>query len=229
MRGFGSALAAGVFLCTLVAVPTPASARQVDHSVPVARGDIKIHGHWVIDVRNPDGTTVERREFDNAITSFGKAHLANVLLRNFSVAPFMILVGSSSPTGPCQGIPNLANYGPNHCFSIHPSSNTGLVPPTAVFPTMTQTVGGPANSQIILAGSITTRNAGQIDLVATIQPTCIPSAAPTSCHSLGAGGLFTSHDLRDQQGTLAPIPVVAGQIVQVMVTFSFCGSEGCQS
>jgi hypothetical protein len=229
MRGLGSALAAGVFGCTLAALPAPVSARQHQHPpIDVPPGDIKVHGHWVIDVRNADGTPVERREFDNAITSFGKSHLVDILLRNFSVAPFFILVGSSSPTGPCQGIPNLVNYGPNHCFAIHPSAVSGLNP-SSTFPTLSLTVGGPGDSQIILAGSITTRNAGQIDLVATIQPTCIPTAAPTTCHGLGAGGLFTAHDLRDPQGALAPIPVVAGQIVQVKVTFSFCGSEGCQS
>jgi hypothetical protein len=30
---------------------------------------IKIHGHWVIDVRNPDGTLAQHRDFENALTA----------------------------------------------------------------------------------------------------------------------------------------------------------------
>ena len=222
------ALAAGVFVCTLAGLAAPASARQNQHApIDVPAGDIKVHGHWVIDVRNPDGTPAARRDFDNAVTPFGKTHLVNVLLRSFSVAPFFIVVGSSTGDGPCKGLPNLVGYGPNMCFAAHPSSINGLTP-SSVSPTLTQTIGGQGD-RIILAGAITARTAGQIDMVATVQPTCIPTAASSDCHSMGAGGAFTSHDLRDQQGALAPIPIVAGQIVQVTVTFSFCGSEGCQS
>jgi hypothetical protein len=29
---------------------------------------IKVHGHWVIEVRNPDGTLSTRREFENGLS-----------------------------------------------------------------------------------------------------------------------------------------------------------------
>src|SRR5271166_4250399 len=30
---------------------------------------LKMHGHWVIDVKNPDGTLVQHRDFENALES----------------------------------------------------------------------------------------------------------------------------------------------------------------
>ncbi len=32
---------------------------------------IKVHGHWIIEVRNPDGKVVERREFENSLDPGG--------------------------------------------------------------------------------------------------------------------------------------------------------------
>jgi hypothetical protein len=32
-------------------------------------GGIKIHGHWVLEVKNPDGTVVNRREFNNSLVT----------------------------------------------------------------------------------------------------------------------------------------------------------------
>ena len=32
---------------------------------------IQIHGHWVIDVKNPDGKLVEHREFENSLVKVG--------------------------------------------------------------------------------------------------------------------------------------------------------------
>jgi len=36
---------------------------------------IKVHGHWVIEVRNPDGRLVQRRDFENSLTSVGAQNL----------------------------------------------------------------------------------------------------------------------------------------------------------
>src|SRR3989442_5421961 len=40
---------------------------------------IKVHGHWTIEVRNPDGTLVTRREFENGLV--GASGLAQILAR----------------------------------------------------------------------------------------------------------------------------------------------------
>ena len=226
MRGCGSALAASVFVCTLVAVPALASARQNQHApIDVPAGDIKIHGHWVIEVRNPDGTVADRREFDNALTESGRVHLAQVLARTVTPSFWMIELGDPG-TPPCfffwsKGFPV------SGCVTVE-QSQTAFVRP-GVVATLTKGLGGPGNGQLILSGHVTAEVAGQISRVATAQAACLNTVAPTACASIDGGIPFTSHDLRDAQGAAAPIPVIAGQIVQVTVTFSFCGSEGCQS
>src|SRR5438105_1222202 len=48
-------------------------------AVPQAEGapaeSIQVHGHWTIDVAEPDGSAVSHTEFENALTSQGTALL----------------------------------------------------------------------------------------------------------------------------------------------------------
>ena len=40
---------------------------------------IEVHGHWTIEVRNPDGSLDERHEFENALTPEGNDYLVGLL------------------------------------------------------------------------------------------------------------------------------------------------------
>lgn len=55
---------------------------------------IKLHGHWIIEVRDPDGTVVNRREFDNALTECGAAALRGLTARTMilDVNPWSIVL-----------------------------------------------------------------------------------------------------------------------------------------
>src|SRR4051812_28098741 len=55
-------LLTGVVLICLSVVLRPAELSAQ------AQEGVTLRGHWVIEVRNPDGTLVTRREFDNALT-----------------------------------------------------------------------------------------------------------------------------------------------------------------
>ena len=44
--------------------------------------DVKMHGHWVIDVRNPDGTLAQHRKFENSITY----NAATSVVRSFTAS-----------------------------------------------------------------------------------------------------------------------------------------------
>ena len=48
---------------------------------------IKVHGHWVIEVRNPDGRLVQRRDFENSLTSVGA--------QNLPLFPLAVTLGNS--------------------------------------------------------------------------------------------------------------------------------------
>ena len=58
------------------ATTTAASAKESSHSEAArekgGRNEgIKVHGHWTIEVRNPDGKVVTHREFENALAQGG--------------------------------------------------------------------------------------------------------------------------------------------------------------
>jgi hypothetical protein len=51
----------------------PVQREEAEAGAPkkVGAEGVKVHGHWVIDVRNPDGTLVEHRDFQNSLTTGG--------------------------------------------------------------------------------------------------------------------------------------------------------------
>ena len=51
---------------------------------------ISVHGDWVIEVRNPDGSIAERREFENALSGFGANFLAKLLDRTASTGAWAV-------------------------------------------------------------------------------------------------------------------------------------------
>ncbi len=56
---------------TQTATPKPAAGPAAPAGQSAAKGQregIKVHGHWTIEVRNPDGTVVSQTEFENALS-----------------------------------------------------------------------------------------------------------------------------------------------------------------
>jgi hypothetical protein len=166
-----------------------------------SREGIKVHGHWTIEVRNPDGSLVSHREFENSLATgangSGSSVLSSILGRANSVGLWDIhlggsICGTSSAPGPCE----LAEPG------------GGTSP--AIFNTLSVGVNA---GKVVLAGTATAQIAGAIVEVDTIASVCPPSNPPSSPCLNHAN--FTVAFL----GT--PISVSAGQIVQVQVAISF--------
>jgi len=71
----------------------------------VAQGQqegIKVHGHWVIDVRNSDGTLASHTEFENALTAGGAMVLTQILTNVVTVVrgwTVTLRPGSGAPFG----------------------------------------------------------------------------------------------------------------------------------
>jgi hypothetical protein len=75
-------------------------------------GGIKVHGHWVLEVKNPDGKLADRREFDNSLVTGGKYVSGDQLLAamlsgdlvsgGFGVALITGNIAGQDPTGLCQ-------------------------------------------------------------------------------------------------------------------------------
>jgi hypothetical protein len=165
---------------------------------PPGSEGIKVHGHWTIEVREPDGRLVSHREFENALYRGGRA-LASMMGRGVTALAWAVFLGPYP--GPCthdDGTPAPCEINePSHPRTGHEvSKNLQVVVGTFPF-----------DDTIKLTGSTT---AAKSTSISTVYSQMLGAAA--------FGNVvyeFSSRDLA------TPVPVAAGQIIQVSVVFSF--------
>lgn len=187
------------------------NASNETHPRDGAHEGITVHGHWTIEVRNPDGSVVTHREFENAF--FPGPGLASILGRQlapgfWTIAMFPGTVcGNTNNAGCSIGEPTQTLYAWN-------SSNLSV------------TVSG---NSLVLSGTVLASGGGSITSVQTDMQGCPATVAPSSpCQgwpsgstppNLGFGAtggfIFTSTD------PSPAISVSAGQTVAVTVNISF--------
>ena len=190
---------------------------------------LKMHGHWVIDVKNPDGTVVEHRDFQNSLSGGAQGILIGLLAGYYTPGDYMIVLGGSGGAGPCTatfqfcGIvrslttqPALGYCGAYYCGTgLTYSYNFGT------------NFGGPYS--MVLAGSITSNQTGQIGTVYSLYGVCSSVVSPTNPSTLvtTSPAACQATPSNSWYGPLSsttlgsPIAVVNGQIIQVSVTITF--------
>jgi hypothetical protein len=183
--------------------PTPPT-----HSTVGPVEGLRVHGHWTIEVRESDGTLVERREFDNALTIAGATHLANVLGRTLTVGGWQIQTFGSSQL--CEDPPGT----PSNCFMME---STEPAVANNIFKTLTVSVSANTPAELVLNGSLTAQRDGQVDIVSTGNGYCANSVSPSACP--GGTSIGTISVTSTTLG--APISALTGQQVQVNVVISF--------
>jgi hypothetical protein len=189
------------------AVNTPAPSRQASSSEGGQEEAIKVHGHWTIDVLNPDGNMVTHREFQNSLQPQGATSLAGLLSRNATTGLWSVVVGGNP--SPCR----IGGNVPTECMISEPTDPNG-------FSRSKNLTIGYSASTVTLSGTATAPSdgGGTVGAVQTFLGRCSNSVAPGSLDSacLATGKVeFSSTDL------VAPVNVAAGQIIQVSVVFSF--------
>lgn len=214
----GVAAAFGLMLVVGAASPLGADAGErselpdpnavVNDSASGPAEGIEVHGHWTIEVRDPDGTLVERREFENAF--FGSSLLVKTLGRTHTPGGWRISANSNAGEEVCEtsgGAPSVA------CNMVEPTDANPLSPLN--FKNLGVTVVG---TDLKLAGSLVASTDGIIKDVKTTLLTCEPSVAPDSCPG---AAIFESENITGSPVSPSPISVQAGQQVQVNVVISF--------
>lgn len=201
-----------------------ASGKTASGEKPAADGKhtgIKVHGHWTIDVKNPDGTLAKHAEIENSLTPNGAAILAALLSRTVSPGLWAInMVGSI--TGMCGGTNTT-------CVVNEPGiGNPSGLP--FVFSTLTVTFGANTGT-VTLSGSAVVSVAGSIQSLASIFFVCSNSTAPSApCNgSATNAGVFPGNTLANQLYNVTSVSltsaqqvqVSAGQTMQVTVVISF--------
>jgi hypothetical protein len=178
-----------------LAAPAASTARTAQASQPAALGErqhggnhegITVHGHWVIEVRNPDGTLVTHRDFENSLTSTGAQNLP-LLLSGFEVSGgwYIELTDPNNTTtgSPCEGAPSLGSSA-GACYLTQATSTydvaggnplcTNSSPCSA---NLSASVGNPITG-LVLTGSITATQVGNVGAVGTFLATCYPETIP---------------------------------------------------
>ncbi len=91
-----------------MAIAKPAAISEKNASLPTEksapsgpREGITVHGHWTIEVHNPDGKLVSHNEFENSLSSGGYL-LSSILNRQYSTGYWSIILSLSQP-GQSQG------------------------------------------------------------------------------------------------------------------------------
>lgn len=172
---------------------------------------MKVHGHWTIELRNPDGTLAARYEFENALSG-GNQMLSLLLGRSTTSGRWELnlAAASSAQISACQG-----GTGGRHadwCRIIESAASNpkgGNAESTNL-----QVSLGSGNTKVILAGSITALVNGVVSRVSTSLGACPSSTTLANCNQAGSAIFFTD-------ASPNAVPVVAGQIIQVTVVLSF--------
>lgn len=210
--GAAAALAAVVVLSVAPGEQSGLAPTLSSSSGPEATSEgIKVHGHWTIEVRDPDGSLVSRREFENALASPGSFGLGEILTRRKSVGSWFIWVHNTVDANrPCLD----SSSNPAAC-TISESTHTGTSPQlfknlTLAFPAFITS--GP--HELVLSGNATAQRDASINLIQTGMGQCDGTISPSACVTLGATH-FTVASLA------TPQPVQTGQTILVTVVISF--------
>lgn len=165
---------------------------------------IGIEGAWTLEVRDPGGSLVERREFHNAYVD------------DFNLLP-MVLGGERTP-----GIWRVSLWGANPAADNNICQNESA---QWVFCDLTE--GNTSNpdefplvltvdtAKITLQGAATAARDGSLGTVATLLHTCNPSTDPDSCTTALSASLVT------QTALSSPVAVLANQSVETTVELTF--------
>ena len=179
---------------------------------------IRVHGHWTIEVRNPDGLVVTHREFENALSPDGANALSSLLSGNSVPGAWKInLAGSPEPCFESVAQPG----GPSACGIVPSGASpfSRFAGQSSIFFSLTTSA---SSGQFVLSGTAIAGEVGNVFIVNTQVILCPATNTPPSCFSgafSGSGGdtipLFTNANLAQ------PLQVSAGQTIAVTVKISF--------
>jgi hypothetical protein len=188
---------------------------------------ITVHGHWTIEVKNPDGKVVAHREFENSLYPDGASTLAQLLTGTVPFGSWEVILGASDITaGPC-GVGGTAA-----CFVGQAGSDlyTACVTTGNCFSTLQVALisasGHGIGNEVQLTGTATATSAGQIGFVETRTGVCASTSSGPSTVSPNTCFAATTLSELDYEFTSAtlptPVPVsAAGQTIAVTVVISF--------
>lgn len=192
---------------------------------------ITIHGHWTIEVRNPDGKLVTHREFENGLSTIpgNGASLLSALLSHLIVGGSWAVYledptqahGIQIAEANSQAYTSCVNLDAQNGFFACSTTPLSLVGPiiaaNQLVSVSTFTLEG--------SGTVPASFPGTIGFVSTVTFPCGSNLSISQCYTSGGifgnGLTFTSRTLDGLNGDPVAVPVTAGQAVAVTVVISF--------
>jgi hypothetical protein len=238
--------AAGLRIDPITGAPTSSPARGASVAADAAGAQkapaasdgsvhqgLTVHGHWVINVRNADGSLAQHREFENSLQLTGQGALVGLLSGYLVPGDWMIVLGPQSGNGACNLtyefcglIHNAATYPAQGYCSVYYCTGSTL---SYTYNFGSGGLGGPFS--IVLNGSIIANQTGTIGTVTTLLNTCANiafsnSANPSSVETTSPSTCVTQTNPTPWYGpftsaNITAIPVTSGQSVQAIVTITF--------
>ena len=194
---------------------------------------IKIHGHWVIDVRNPDGTLIRHKDFQNSLVTqglfvSGDQLLAGLLSGNVTAGdPAIAFVtnigGSTDATSYCSG-----TFG-GGCFFLTTSQSlltaNSYIASTSLQTGMSARVNFSPTVSWVLSGNFTVPS-GQTSFlyVQTVVPTCVSGNVLSSSSTSTLAGTMLTGSASDRYADLSSktcVPAVLGTNGEGEIIFPF--------
>jgi hypothetical protein len=160
--------------------PVAVAAESPNPAKPASEG-IKVHGLWVIDVKNPDGTLAEHRVFENSLQDSNT--LVGLLGGYYVAGDFGIRLGyqtspSICPTSSCYIVQSTTTQlGTDVCGAGN--CQLGLTKTVNLY----NGVGAPTAPSLVLAGQYTALQTGTVGQVGTNIGRCGSAAGPAYHHS----------------------------------------------
>jgi hypothetical protein len=173
---------------------------------------IKVHGHWKIEILNPDGTRASVTEFDNYLYPPGKLWLAKLLTGEISHGSWGIDLHSDSTNDPCE---NLTSSGPGACLIGEPDGYYGGLNNAIQSRVLSVSHSSAQPYEIILQGETTAAYDAAVEWVNTTYSFCEPVRSDCKGNENNLWQPFTGTNLTQ------PPTVVPDQLIQVTITISF--------
>jgi hypothetical protein len=238
--------AAQVSTPTATRTPSQGEDEKSNEAVPndASHQGIKVHGHWAIDVKNPDGTLAQHREFENSLVDLGEI-MTYLLAGQVTAGEPAIFLDPDGILSPCNAectlAANPAGYwsNTNNC-KLNGATCFYTVTETPTKKTITLYGTTTTSFLLVVSGQMTATSAGFIGTVASGFATCqssnhilyslLAQVSPATCvlgdtlpsgTQAGATPNTTAVGFFTQTTLTNPVQVTAGQVVLVTVTFSF--------
>jgi hypothetical protein len=191
---------------------------------------VAVHGHWVIDVKNPDGSLAHHYDFENALQSTGQHMLTFLLTGQFVPSDYMIFLNPPVGQQPiCSGPGLISQCGLIDVASIPPAVEQcdlafGTVCQSGLVIGYTAAGANQLFTSMTLAGSFTATQLGQIGTVDTVFGGCsaqayssLSNATCVAFNTPATQNYFTGILTQAQPPVITVFP---NQIVVVTVTIT---------